>query len=71
MICPLLQQELCVCMVVMQKGSSPHLEFLQLAEDENGSTLNIRCRHTREGKETGEDNKKQLTHQGHQHRHAI
>lgn len=45
-------------MVVMQKGSSPHLEFLQLAEDENGSTLNIRCRPTREGKETGKDNKK-------------
>lgn len=72
----MLQQELCVCMVVMQKRSSPQLQFLQLvilAEDKKGSSLNIRCRHTREGEETetGKDSKKQLTHQGHQHRPTI
>lgn len=33
-----------------------------LAEDKNGSSLNIRCRHTREGEEaeTGKDSKKQF-----------
>lgn len=49
----MLQQELCVCMVLMQKESSPWLEFLQLVilpEDKNGS--NLTHRHTREGEET-------------------
>lgn len=63
-------------MVGMQKGSRPRLEFLQsviLAEDKNGSSLNIRCRHTREGeeRETGKDSKKQVTHHEHQHRPAV
>lgn len=71
----MLRQEVCVhvCDAEGIQSTARILQLVVLAEDKNGSKLNIRCRRTREGEEaeTGENSKKQLTHQGRQQRPAI